>query len=112
MKVVFVHGACVTDGAWWWHRMDAPLAELGLSSHVVELPSCGSGHHPFLSQPDLLAQLIASASAFVKSRHEVHTVISAPLATGTTARPATSSQLWGQDLTGSQCRRGVRDDVE
>lgn len=43
MKVVFVHGACVTDGAWWWHRMEAPLADLGLSSQAVELPSCGNG---------------------------------------------------------------------
>lgn len=43
MKVVFVHGAFVTDGAWWWHRMQAPLADLGLGSQAVELPSCGSG---------------------------------------------------------------------
>ncbi|MGH3932701.1 MAG: alpha/beta fold hydrolase [Pseudonocardiaceae bacterium] len=43
MKVIFVHGACVIDSAWWWHRMAAPLADLGLSSHAVELPSCGSG---------------------------------------------------------------------
>ena len=20
MRVVFVHGACIQDGAWWWHR--------------------------------------------------------------------------------------------
>jgi hypothetical protein len=20
MRVVFVHGACGEDGAWWWHR--------------------------------------------------------------------------------------------
>jgi len=20
MRVVFVHGACVADGSWWWHR--------------------------------------------------------------------------------------------
>jgi len=26
MKVVFVHGALVFDGAWWWHRMVEPLA--------------------------------------------------------------------------------------
>ena len=30
MKVVFVHGALVFDGAWWWHRMVEPLATLGL----------------------------------------------------------------------------------
>jgi hypothetical protein len=20
MRIVFVHGACVKDGSWWWHR--------------------------------------------------------------------------------------------
>jgi pimeloyl-ACP methyl ester carboxylesterase len=40
MKVVFVHGALVYDGAWWWHRMVEPLAALGLGSRAVELPSC------------------------------------------------------------------------
>ena len=40
MKVVFVHGALVFDGAWWWHRMVAPLAALELGSRAVELPSC------------------------------------------------------------------------
>ncbi len=40
MKVVFVHGALVFDGEWWWHRMVEPLAALGLGSLAVELPSC------------------------------------------------------------------------
>jgi pimeloyl-ACP methyl ester carboxylesterase len=40
MKVVFVHGALVFDGAWWWHRMVEPLAALGLGTRAVELPSC------------------------------------------------------------------------
>ncbi len=42
MKVVFVHGALVFDGAWWWSRMVEPLAALGLGSRAVELPSCGA----------------------------------------------------------------------
>jgi pimeloyl-ACP methyl ester carboxylesterase len=40
MKVVFVHGALVFDGAWWWHRMVGPLAALGMDTRAVELPSC------------------------------------------------------------------------
>ena len=40
MKIVFVHGALVFDGTWWWHRMVEPLAALGLGSRAVELPSC------------------------------------------------------------------------
>jgi len=40
--VVFVHGALVRDGAWWW----APTADLlrdraGIESRAVALPSCG-----------------------------------------------------------------------
>jgi len=40
MKVIFVHGALVFDGVWWWHRMVGPLRALGLESLAVELPSC------------------------------------------------------------------------
>lgn len=40
MDLIFVHGALVTDGDWWWR----PTAELlGMRSRAVELPSCGDG---------------------------------------------------------------------
>ncbi|MGN8049192.1 alpha/beta hydrolase [Curtobacterium sp. 22159] len=40
--VLFVHGALVRDGTWWW----APTADLlrqrtGVDSHALALPSCG-----------------------------------------------------------------------
>jgi pimeloyl-ACP methyl ester carboxylesterase len=38
--VVFVQGACVRDQAWWWSRMTRPLADRGLSTAAVELPTC------------------------------------------------------------------------
>lgn len=41
MRVVFVHGACVRDGSWWWHRTAALLQERGVSSQAAVLPSCG-----------------------------------------------------------------------
>lgn len=41
--IVFVHGACVGDAAWWWSRMQGPLAARGFSTVAVELPSCGEG---------------------------------------------------------------------
>lgn len=41
MRVVFVHGACVRDGSWWWHRMAGLLQERGVSSVTPALPSCG-----------------------------------------------------------------------
>jgi pimeloyl-ACP methyl ester carboxylesterase len=39
--LIFVHGACVRDAAWWWGRMIAPLAGHGIASVAVPLPSCG-----------------------------------------------------------------------
>jgi pimeloyl-ACP methyl ester carboxylesterase len=41
VRVVFVHGACVQDGAWWWHRAAAVLEPRGMSSAAPALPSCG-----------------------------------------------------------------------
>ena len=39
--LIFVHGACVRDAAWWWSPMTEPLAERGIASVAVPLPSCG-----------------------------------------------------------------------
>jgi len=39
--LIFVHGACVRDAAWWWSKMTEPLAKRGIASAVVPLPSCG-----------------------------------------------------------------------
>ncbi len=41
MRVVFVHGACVKDGYWWWHRTAELLAERDVASEAPALPSCG-----------------------------------------------------------------------
>ena len=40
MRVLFVHGAFVRDGAWWWQPTAAVLARHGLRSSAVVLPSC------------------------------------------------------------------------
>jgi pimeloyl-ACP methyl ester carboxylesterase len=39
--LIFVHGACVRDAAWWWSRMTEPLAAMGIATLAVPLPSCG-----------------------------------------------------------------------
>jgi pimeloyl-ACP methyl ester carboxylesterase len=39
--LIFVHGACVRDAAWWWSKMTEPLADHGIATAVVPLPSCG-----------------------------------------------------------------------
>jgi pimeloyl-ACP methyl ester carboxylesterase len=46
MRVVFVHGACVRDGSWWWHRTAGLLAERGVPSVAPALPSCGEAGLP------------------------------------------------------------------
>jgi pimeloyl-ACP methyl ester carboxylesterase len=46
MRVVFVHGACVRNGAWWWHRAGALLEEQGIPSQAPLLPSCGEAGVP------------------------------------------------------------------
>jgi hypothetical protein len=39
--LIFVHGACVRDAAWWWSKMTEPLARRGIATTAVPLPSCG-----------------------------------------------------------------------
>jgi pimeloyl-ACP methyl ester carboxylesterase len=39
--LIFVHGACVRDAAWWWSKMAEPLSERGITTAAVALPSCG-----------------------------------------------------------------------
>jgi pimeloyl-ACP methyl ester carboxylesterase len=39
--LIFVHGACVRDAAWWWNKMTEPLAAHGIATAVVPLSSCG-----------------------------------------------------------------------
>src|SRR5215469_11327397 len=46
MRVVFVHGACVRDGSWWWHLAAAALQVRGISSVASALLSCGEGDRP------------------------------------------------------------------
>ncbi|MEV0227338.1 alpha/beta hydrolase [Streptomyces sp. NPDC050704] len=46
MRVVFVHGACVRDGSWWWHRTAELLRKRGVPSVAPALPSCGETGRP------------------------------------------------------------------
>ncbi|MBV9603499.1 MAG: alpha/beta hydrolase [Solirubrobacterales bacterium] len=54
MRVVFVHGACVKDGSWWWRLTAERLAEQGVVSEAPGLPSCGeTGETPGARGPGL-----------------------------------------------------------
>ncbi len=60
MRVVFVHGACVKNGAWWWHRTAALLQERGVASQAPALPSCGeTGMSPGPHGPGLSDDVVA-----------------------------------------------------
>jgi pimeloyl-ACP methyl ester carboxylesterase len=60
MRVVFVHGACVMDGSWWWHRTGQLLAEQGLASEAPALPSCGeTGEQTNAAGPGLIEDVSA-----------------------------------------------------
>jgi pimeloyl-ACP methyl ester carboxylesterase len=59
--VVFVQGACVRDQAWWWSRMVQPLAERGLRTAAVELPTCNGKGTTLRDDIAATTQLIAAA---------------------------------------------------
>ena len=42
MDLIFVHGALVCDGEWWWQKTAELLLErTGIRSRAVAFPSCG-----------------------------------------------------------------------
>jgi pimeloyl-ACP methyl ester carboxylesterase len=60
VRIVFVHGACVQDGAWWWHRTAALLQARGVQSATPALPSCGeTGEAPGFAGPGLPQDVVA-----------------------------------------------------
>jgi pimeloyl-ACP methyl ester carboxylesterase len=59
MRLVFVHGACVRDAAWWWHKMVEPLAERGIRSRAVELPSCADDPQDLYADVDAVRAVLA-----------------------------------------------------
>jgi pimeloyl-ACP methyl ester carboxylesterase len=93
MRVVFVHGACVKDGSWWWHRTGELLAELGVASEAPILPSCGeTGERTGAQGPGLAEDvasvrqvLIASDEPTVVVAHSYGGIVTAEAAAGVDA---------------------------
>ena len=75
MRVVFVHGACVNDGCWWWHRTGALLAERGVASETPLLPSCGETGEPTGAQGPGLAEDVASVRQVLTASDEPTIVV-------------------------------------
>jgi hypothetical protein len=64
--LIFVHGACVRDAPWWWSRMTEPLADHGIASVAVPVPSCGEtedGLGDLYADVEAARQAIAEAEA-------------------------------------------------
>src|SRR5829696_4383017 len=95
MRIVFVHGACVKDGSWWWHRTGALLAERGLASEAPALPSCGEtgaspdAHGPGLAEDVAAVRhvLTASDEPAVVVAHSYGGIVTAEAATGVEGVP-------------------------
>jgi len=90
MRVVFVHGACVQDGSWWWQRAGTLLEEHGVSSQAPALPSCGETGTPAGPDGPGLAEdvaavrrvLTASDEPTVLVAHSYGGIVTADAATG------------------------------
>jgi pimeloyl-ACP methyl ester carboxylesterase len=58
VELIFVHGALVRDGAWWWRPTGGLLEQrTGIRSRALALPSCGE------SDEDAAGGLVADAAA-------------------------------------------------
>mgnify|MGYP004485997769 CR=1 FL=1 len=75
MRVIFVHGACVRDGSWWWHRTAALLGERGVASVAPALPSCGETGIPAGSAGAGLAEDVAEVRRVLTSSDEPAVVV-------------------------------------
>ena len=86
MRVVFVHGACVKDGSWWWHRTAEALAGRGVASEAPLLPSCGETGVPGAGLAEDVASvrqaLTASDEPAVVVAHSYGGIVTAEAAAG------------------------------
>ena len=86
MRVVFVHGACVRDGAWWWHRTAELLQARDVASAAPALPSCGETGATGLGLSDDIAEvrrvLQSSAEPTVLVVHSYGGIVAAEAAVG------------------------------
>ena len=75
MRVVFVHGACVKDGPWWWHPTAELLAERGVTSQAPALPSCGETGRPTDAEGPGLADDVAAVRDVLTASDEPAIVV-------------------------------------
>ena len=75
MRVVFVHGACVKDGSWWWHRTAELLAERDVASEAPALPSCGETGEPTGARGPGLVEDVAAVRGLLTASDQPTVVV-------------------------------------
>ena len=71
MELIFVHGALVRDGGWWWGPTAALLKQrTGIRSRALALPSCGEA-----GAGDTAGGLVADAAALRSALDDVDSAI-------------------------------------
>ena len=88
-----MHGACVKDGSWWWHRTAELLDERDVASEAPALPSCGEtgeatgAHGPGLVEDVAAVRevLTASDEPTVAVAHSYGGIVTAEAAAGVDA---------------------------
>lgn len=71
MELIFVHGALVRDGQWWWQRTaDLLLERTGIQSRALALPSCGE-----ITPEQVAGDLTADAAALRRELDAVESAI-------------------------------------
>ncbi len=71
MELIFVHGALVRDGRWWWQQAASLLRErTGIQSRAVALPSCGE-----TTPAQVAGGLVADAAALRRALDLVDSAI-------------------------------------
>jgi pimeloyl-ACP methyl ester carboxylesterase len=75
MRVVFVHGAFVRDGTWWWAPAARLLRDRGIPSTAVGLPSCGEAGQPPTGTGPGLPDDVAAVRAVIAADPEPAIVV-------------------------------------
>jgi pimeloyl-ACP methyl ester carboxylesterase len=75
MRIVFVHGACVRDGAWWWRPTGDLLDDAGVRSAAAVLPSCGEGPAAAGAGGPGLPEDVASVRQLLEAQDEPTVVV-------------------------------------
>ena len=70
-----MHGACVQDGSWWWHRTAELLQAQDMTSVAPALPSCGETGTPGGAGGPGLTEDVAAVRGVLTSSDESTVIV-------------------------------------